>query len=51
MKEKQHEKMVGARLSKEYRNNLAEILRRTKRTFRGQLEMWIETEKRILDRG
>lgn len=43
-KEIKKEKMVGAQLSNERRLKLAEILRERKRTFRAQLECWIDDE-------
>lgn len=49
--DKNVDKMVGARLDHAHMDALASILNHYKRKFKGQLELWIEQEKRIIDSG
>lgn len=44
------QKNVCARLSSESRDKLACILATNRRTFKGQLEAWIDEESRIIER-
>lgn len=41
-------RMVGAKLDQPTRDDLAFVLRRNARTFKAQLEKWIEQEKRYI---
>lgn len=41
-------RMVGAKLDQSTRDNLAFVLRRNGRTFKAQLERWIEQERRFI---
>lgn len=41
-------KSVCAQVDKEHRDMLAYILNHTKRKLKGQIELWIETEHRLI---
>lgn len=45
------ETMTGAMLTPEYREKLARVLNSNGRTFRAQLEQWIEMELRFIARN
>ena len=47
---KPKETMTGAMLTPKYRERLARIIEHYKRSFRAQLEAWIDTELRIIER-
>lgn len=47
----EEQKLTGAMLSADYRERLAAILAANKRTFKGQLESWIDEEMRIISRS
>lgn len=51
MNTKTEQKNVCARLSQDSRDKLARILEANRRTFKGQLEAWIDEESRIIARG
>lgn len=47
----EEQKLTGAMLSSDYRERLAAILAANKRTFKGQLESWIDVEWAIIERN
>ena len=47
---KRKDTMTGAMLDSEAREKLAKILKHYGRSFKAQLESWIETELRIISR-
>lgn len=42
-------KSVCVQVDEQHRDMLAHILHANKRTLKGQVELWIEQEKRLLD--